>query len=187
MRVLLIQPPMILHKTDIPQFGHPLGLAYIAAFLREHGCEVSILDSIISNPVGQKNGEWIHIGLDWDSIMKKVSEYKPRVVGISCMFTSQAEYLHRLAKLVKDINRNIVTVVGGAHVFRRLQCIHVMLVIQQSDFVIYPCWLQLCSRGRNEHIVRTVHGTVIVVIANSLKRGFVTKVPMRVVSARHII
>lgn len=115
MRVLLMQPPIVIHKTDLPEISQPLGLAYIAAFLKKHGYEVSILDPIILDPKGRKEGNWIHIGLDWDNIADKVSTYKPGMVGISSMYTSQKEAAHRLLNVVKDIDRNIVTVVGGAH------------------------------------------------------------------------
>ncbi len=115
MRVLLVNPPMILHQSDIPQFGHPIGLAYLGAVLREHGHQVSILDTVIRNPKGHQKGELLHIGMYGQSIQKEVSAYEPQVVGISSMFTSQANSVHRLAKLIKDRDKNMITIVGGAH------------------------------------------------------------------------
>ena len=61
-----------------------------------------------------------------------------------------------------------------------------MLVIQQSDFIVDPGGLDLPAAVHN-YIVRTVDSTIIIVIANSLKRGFVTKVPMSSVFGWHII
>jgi magnesium-protoporphyrin IX monomethyl ester (oxidative) cyclase len=115
MRVLLIQPPVILNKNEIPQSGHPLGLAYIAAFLRKHGHTVEIFDSVIQEPYGHPLGERFHFGVGWDVISSKISSYNPDIVGISSMFTSQAECMHQVARLVKVVDPNLVTAVGGAH------------------------------------------------------------------------
>lgn len=115
MRVLLIQPPVILNKNEIPQFGHPLGLAYIAAFLRKNGHTVEIFDSVIQKPYGHPTGDKIHLGAGWDIISNKISSYNPDVVGISSMFTSQAECMHQVARLVKVLDPHLVTIVGGAH------------------------------------------------------------------------
>lgn len=114
-RILLIQPPLILHKTDIRQFGHPIGLGYIASFLRQNGYEVAILDTTIYNIKGLKCGEWVHYGMDWNNIKERVSDYRPNIIGISSMFTSQANSLHKTAQGIKGVSENIVIVAGGAH------------------------------------------------------------------------
>ena len=115
MRVLLVQPPMILSKSEIPQVSPPLGLAYIASVLRKHSHTVEIFDSVIQEPHGHHLGENIHLGADWDSIYSKISSYNPEIVGISSMFTCQAECMHQVARLVKGVDASIVTITGGAH------------------------------------------------------------------------
>lgn len=115
MKLLLIQPPMVLNKNEIPQVSPPLGLAYIASVLRNHGHEVKIYDAVIQEPHGHHLGEYIHIGADWAVISREIASYNPNIVGISSMFTSQAECMHRITKLVKDIDTNTVIVAGGAH------------------------------------------------------------------------
>lgn len=115
MRLLLIQPPAILNKDEIPQLSPPLGLAYIASVLRKSGHDVEIFDSVIQEPKGHCLGEHVHLGADWDTISSKISSYNPDIVGISSMFTSQAECMHRVARLVKGVDTNIVTIIGGAH------------------------------------------------------------------------
>jgi len=115
MRVLLVQPPMILNKNEIPKFSPPLGLAYIASVLRKHGHTVNIIDSVIQEPHGYNLGENIHLGADWDTITGQISSYNPDIVGISSMFTSQAECMHHVARLVKGVDTNLVTIVRGTH------------------------------------------------------------------------
>lgn len=115
MRVLLVQPPIVLNKNEIPQFSPPLGLAYIASVLREQGYTIEIFDSVILEPHEHEEDEHFHLGANWSTIKDKISNYSPDIVGISSMFTCQAECMHRVARLVKDVDANIVTVVGGVH------------------------------------------------------------------------
>lgn len=115
MRVLLVQPPIILNRNEIRQISPPLGLAYIAAVLRQHGHEVRILDSVILEPRGHKTGPFIHIGLPWETIKDEISSHRPDIVGISSMFSCQAASMHQLALIVKSVYKDIFTVVGGVH------------------------------------------------------------------------
>jgi len=133
MRVLLIQPPLCLHKDDIPQFGHPLGLAYIAAFLRQSGFEVAILDCLISNIQGRREGDLISYGLGWEEIKRCIAEYEPQVVGISAMFTSQDMIARHVAKMAKEVNETTITIMGGAHASALP---HQVLQDRNVDFVI---------------------------------------------------
>ena len=106
---------MLLHKNEIPQFSPPLGLAYIGSVLREQGDSVEILDAIILAPHGHDEGDHLRLGLDWATIRDKIASYRPDIVGISSMFTAQAQCMHRVARLAKSVDANIVTIAGGIH------------------------------------------------------------------------
>jgi len=118
MRVLLINPPNKFPKDKIENIGigQPIGLAYIAAELLKEGHEVNILDALaegLGNP--SKIGDIIHIGLKKEEIFSKISEFDPDVVGITAPFSLQIRSALEVAKIAKEVNNGIYTVLGGHH------------------------------------------------------------------------
>ncbi|HSW44348.1 MAG TPA: radical SAM protein [Phycisphaerae bacterium] len=117
MRVLLIQPPHDLFEDDERQAMPPLGLAYIAAVLEQQGHEVRILDCVVEGfdrLAPRPDGRRRH-GLGDESIREAVAAYRPVVVGVSCLFSAQTAAAHHVCRLAKEVDPEIVTVMGGAH------------------------------------------------------------------------
>lgn len=119
MRVLLLQPKYSYPKidSDVPLIiGMPLGLCYLAAVLREKGCEVKIIDCLAE---GYENkeiiGDRIVYGLPDEEIKRRTKAFNPDVVGCSSSLSLQHQNVQELCHLVKKINPKIVTVVGGMH------------------------------------------------------------------------
>lgn len=98
MRCLLINPPCPYSEAPII----PLGLAYTAAVLEEHGHDVEVLDLLVS-----KSSK--------DKITAKLSEHQPDVVGITCV-TMNYPTASDILKTCKSTSQDIVTVIGGPHV-----------------------------------------------------------------------
>ncbi|MFH1452513.1 MAG: radical SAM protein [Armatimonadota bacterium] len=117
-KILLLVPPAYIFKgtRDINPIP-PLGLAYIAAVLTKDGREVNILDCLAegweSSTSIDDNVE--RIGLSFEEIEKRIRDFSPDIVGVSSHFTRQRDNAHRIYKLVKTIDKNIITVAGGAH------------------------------------------------------------------------
>ncbi|PIU57621.1 MAG: B12-binding domain-containing radical SAM protein, partial [Deltaproteobacteria bacterium CG07_land_8_20_14_0_80_38_7] len=66
MKVLLINPPReVPQPPDFP----PIGLAYIAAVLKQNGIEVNVLDTS---------------SFSWKRLGKVVKKKNPAIVGIPC-------------------------------------------------------------------------------------------------------
>lgn len=108
MDFLLISPPLSLNerygKRRVGKIGGqlpPLGLAYIAAFLREKKFSVGLLDGAVED-------------LSEDEIIKKIKLQDPKIIGFSAMtFT-----FHRAANFAKKIKSqfpNALIVIGGHH------------------------------------------------------------------------
>ena len=95
--LLLIYP-----KYTYPRKNPPLGLAYLASYVREEGYNPLIVDLNIDNYSDKK-------------ICEIIKEYNPLVVGISFM-TNQYEECLRLAELIKSCLDSTYIAVGGAHV-----------------------------------------------------------------------
>lgn len=94
--VLLINPPReIPQRTDFP----PLGLAYIASYLKQNGVNASVLDAS---------------SFSWKSLKKAVKEKAPYIVGITC-WTVERGQSFKVARLVKEILPNAKIIMGGHH------------------------------------------------------------------------
>ena len=104
--VLLVQPHQgesVKRRIFHPGIEIPLNIACLAAYLDRQGISNSILD--------------MRLYADRDpfrQVENAVSNGKPSIVGISA-FTSEADNARRVAELVKRMDENIVTVVGGHH------------------------------------------------------------------------
>ena len=118
MNILLIFPPSTIYGKDptIPAIVLPLGLAYIAAYLEREHYNVSILDagSLSKDRVIASSGKALY-GLTDEELRLEVEKRAPDIVGISCMYTAYSTDAHRVAKIVKGVNRGITVAMGGAY------------------------------------------------------------------------
>lgn len=115
-KIMLISPKYTLYKYDVRRCVTPLGLAYLAAFLEKQSYKVKILDVSAEGYFNvKKHGDFVTYGLDDEEIKKRIMEFKPNIVGVSCIFSTQSKNVKELLKLVKDIDKNIITFTGGSH------------------------------------------------------------------------
>jgi anaerobic magnesium-protoporphyrin IX monomethyl ester cyclase len=99
--VLLISPPVgksQLGKVPMP----PLGLASIAAILESNGHKVEILDCPL-------------LGMDFPGLKDAIREKNPDIVGITGTTWTRFEQF-KAAKVAKEVNPQVFTVLGGPHV-----------------------------------------------------------------------
>jgi len=115
-RVMLIYPPVTFSPQSMKQSHLPLGLSYIAAVLRDK-VELNVLDAAVEGYRHEERaGErLIRYGLPFDEIERRIRRFKPDLVGISCIFSSQFRNVAEIAKRAKDADPNIATVTGGVH------------------------------------------------------------------------
>lgn len=119
MRVLLIKPPITYYKTEAEYSPYePLGLMYLASYIREYcdDIEVKILDASTRIDLKRWEGDFFKVGYTDDMITKAVADFQPNLVGISSMFTINSKGVHDTAKIIKGYDKNIPIIVGGAHV-----------------------------------------------------------------------
>lgn len=115
-RVLLIDPPFPERPWDInwlTQFP-PKGLMYIAAYLRNNGIKVEVLDA--------KHMQFVRPSLLRRSIEEiqqvvkyRVKENKPDIVGITSTTISYMPAT-KIARAVKEADPKVKVVIGGVHV-----------------------------------------------------------------------
>lgn len=103
MKVMLINAPYKSVYGSVKRAAgcyFPVGLGYIASYLREYGFQMTLLDPEAEN-------------IDREEIKKRILEHNPPIVGISCS-TSNFPYALEIARIARD-TINPVIVIGGAH------------------------------------------------------------------------
>ncbi|MDR2506790.1 MAG: cobalamin-dependent protein, partial [Candidatus Accumulibacter sp.] len=85
----------------IAPFEPPLGLAYISAYAKRQGIDISVLDMQA-------------LMMDGEALTRCLSTEQPDVVGITAMTPTLPEAL-RAAKAARDLLPDVITVLGGVH------------------------------------------------------------------------
>ena len=105
-RILFIQPVLSLGETNKKSvfasgIEIPLSLLYLSAFCEKKDLISDVIDlRLHNNPA--------------EALKEKIKEFDPAIVGITA-FTCEIESAHETAKIVKEINDTIPTVIGGIH------------------------------------------------------------------------
>lgn len=80
----------------------PLGLAYLAAVLKKNGFNnIRIVDMLAEK-------------MRYEQIKEEVLRFKPAILGIT-LTTRQVNSVAKIIKIIKEINPNILCVIGGVH------------------------------------------------------------------------
>ena len=181
--ILLVQPPIrdfyLTAKRTIPY-----GLASIAAALRLAGYDVSILDALatrrmktIATPpelayLAPYYGrpDWSpfslfhrfrHYGYGFERIAREAAATRPRLVGISALFTPYADTAMAAAEAIKKVLPNCQVVVGGHHATAFPQAV---MAHRAVDFVVRgegePAMVQLADALFSQTPLEKVTGLV---------------------------
>ena len=105
MKVALVQPPNVQRAGDWKKMRvakPPINIALLAAYIRQFGHEPLLYD------------------LDWfDGSLEEMAALiltgNPGVVGITCL-TPRIQLTLSLARSIKNLNRQVTIIIGGAHV-----------------------------------------------------------------------
>lgn len=112
MKVLLINPPLKhLISANVPSFVEeergtypPIGLLYIASYLKEYGprnLEIQVIDIVLED-------------MNYTEIRERIIKENPDVIATQILTFTLIDSL-KIVKMAKEVNPNIITVVGGRH------------------------------------------------------------------------
>lgn len=112
----------------------PVGLAYLAASLREIGHVVQIFDALADSTDNfivpsdsftradsekvRRHPRWkhlIHWGSGSEDLENVILEFQPDIVGVSCMFSPYYETAYEVTRLAKRVAPGAWTILGGSH------------------------------------------------------------------------
>ena len=118
-RVLLITPNLNGIKDGLNRIQPPLGLMLIASLVEKDGHIVKIHDTALEGWNTRReisSRGLIEIGQTDDEIANLIKDFNPTVVGISVLFSNLINSTHKIAKIVKKTNKDIITIIGGNHI-----------------------------------------------------------------------
>lgn len=101
------------HLTMLP----PLGIGYLAAVLSEKH-EVAVIDCISACPLPAERlpDSIVRLGIGNEEVIRRVKEFGPDLVGISCCYTVHSPQCYEIAELVKkEYSEAVPVVFGGPH------------------------------------------------------------------------
>lgn len=142
-KFVLINSPLFWERTDEEEeYLSPLGLGYIATYLKKAGLEVTLLDSVKER-------------LGVEDILKQVSEIKPEFVGIN-VFTQNYELVQYI---IEKMSIQCECFVGGQVVKSIYETIldwqtsnKVNIIIGEGELIIPAIVLENCKENPIEHI-----------------------------------
>jgi len=122
-KILLVNPPGSIYvqpdgTRQTKEFYLPLNLAYLAAPLVNEGkYDIRVYDMVIENYEQeiQVSNDVILYGSSFEEYKRVLEEFKPDIVGISCILSSRSGFVLKLLEITKRFNGNIITVTGGHH------------------------------------------------------------------------
>ncbi|OGF32219.1 hypothetical protein A2533_02290 [Candidatus Falkowbacteria bacterium RIFOXYD2_FULL_35_9] len=155
MRVLLISPNILGVRGGINRIQPPLGLGYVASFARQAGHEVFVRDTALEgygNQIELDNG-LIRIGETDDQIRAFIRKINPDVVGITATLSNLEVAALEVARLTKEVNPQIVTVLGGNHISFSDKDYDVDYVVKGEGEIAFVKLLEELGKGNNPNKV----------------------------------
>jgi radical SAM superfamily enzyme YgiQ (UPF0313 family) len=153
-RALLIKTPKCGARAESVAVNlEPLGLMYIAAFVRAYSAHwVGLIDAQAEAArVEQIAPDCFRMGMPEELLRSRIRAAAPRVVGISALFEMQEREVVATARLVKAIAPDIVVVIGGLDAGVRyreyLRCGAVDLVVRGDGEETFLDILDRVERG----------------------------------------
>ena len=94
----------------------PLGVSYIASVIRNE-VEVRIMDAVAEGFYHEVDLDenFLVYGASYDDILARIADYKPDIVGITCLFSSVFPVVRELCKRIKSLDPGILTITGGTY------------------------------------------------------------------------
>jgi len=128
------------------QLTDNLGLLYLTSFLEQNNISVELIDALYEK-------------LSNEALKNRIIEAKPDLVGVSCYCGSRISDFKTI-KLVKQINKNIITVLGGPQASSAAK--DILTHIKELDLIVVGegehTLLELCKAIENKNNIFGIKG-----------------------------
>ena len=117
MRLLFLRTYHCLERFYFPGLLHePLSISALASFLKPF-CEVGMIDAMAegwdSHWDKEGNPEVLNQGLKSEQLLKAIKKFKPDVIGITWLFSSDNDCIKDTVKDIKRYLPEVKIIVGG--------------------------------------------------------------------------
>jgi magnesium-protoporphyrin IX monomethyl ester (oxidative) cyclase len=117
-KVMLIYPPIANVRLTNNICTLPMGIASLAAYLRERtDLEFLLLDAVVEghDHVEDLDDKTVKFGLSYHRIQERVRAFGPDLLGVSAIFSSQLPFVREIVKRAKAEDPDLFAVTGGAY------------------------------------------------------------------------
>lgn len=115
MKILLINPGFS-YRTPWLQVTEPLGILYLASYIRKYSHhKVSILDCTNNNRIKKTGSHKYWYGLTTEETLRTVEANNPDIIGITCMFSRKKDDFFECASAIRKKFPNKLLVGGGIY------------------------------------------------------------------------
>jgi len=115
MRVLLINPSFS-YPTPWLQITEPLGILYLAAYLRKHSKhEIYVVDCLDNSLIRKCGTRSYWYGLNEREMIDKIASFSPDVIGVTCMFSKKKDEFLKCVLSIKEHFTDVTIVAGGTY------------------------------------------------------------------------
>lgn len=144
-RVLFVNPPDVdesIFDYEVAKRGRgnnypSYGIGILTAQLSRLGYDTDIINlnhELLKKVYYSKNSKEFNYLNEWQSLInEKVKEFKPDIVGVSCLFSVTHNSFKKVCKYIKYNFKNLPVIVGGVHVSHDLD--GVFKDLEGVDFV----------------------------------------------------
>lgn len=196
MKILLINPPWtIFPGSGDTSISIPLGIMYIGSVLDQNGYEVEIMDTLISDSPLQKprnKGDVEQYSMPWKNIKEEVRKRSPDIVGITNPFSSQIDNAIKVSEIVKNIDNEILTIVGGPHVsvmpvqfLKNAKCVDIA-VIGEGEYTMRDI-IKYYEGDKNINEIEGIAHRVEGDVKSNKKRAFIKNLDELPFPAYHLV
>jgi len=164
LKLLLINPPVLLPVGFKPVLPPPLSLAYLASALSRFDIfEVFLYDCMLDDNFESVSDDFIYWGKKTEAIETYLKETQPDIVAITGVYSAQEEIVVQVCKIVKkvseELNKKILTIIGGALATalpeQLLSNLEVdFAIIGEGEYSLY----QLCRALSNDESIINIKG-----------------------------
>ncbi len=144
-RVLFVNPPDVdesIFDYEVAKRGRgnnypSYGIGILTAQLSRLGYDTDIINlnhELLKKVYYSKNSKEFNYLNEWQSLInEKVKEFKPDIIGVSCLFSVTHNSFKKVCKHIKNNFKNLPVIVGGVHVSHDLD--GVFKDLEGVDFV----------------------------------------------------
>ena len=150
-KVVLVRPPMLMPRWSVFSAMCPaLGLAYIAAAIRDAGFDVRCVDAVGEDPFKQiilENSNFLSLGLSTPEIVEQAGTCD--VIGVSLMFSHDWPLAKSIIQALRQANPRATIICGGEH------------VTAVPEFCLKDCpEIDICVLGEGEETIVDLLGSL---------------------------